>query len=108
MGEVSKKILQFVAHISSQDKFPNASKTWTPFRREQAESARAAGIALPSLKEWNIIRKSRLYDVFNDLGEAKKWWVDARLEYNLLGSTVPAQESIISASRAVLICPRQV
>ena len=109
------KVLQFVTTESCRMldspvlSFPNKGNEWKEFFTTYRWTALDKGVYLPSnIREWNIIRKSRLYDVFFDLSAAQRWWKVSRLANDLLASNSPPDASLSSGCRALLICPDEV
>lgn len=107
------KVLHFVARkctersIQSIHPFPASRKEWEPFCSLYSADAWKEKINLPDLRRWNVIRKTRLYDICNDLHAAQKWWSVARLQNNLLShqGVKPPAESCVRACLTLLVCP---
>ena len=113
LTEQDMQVLHFVARkctersIQSIQPFPANRKEWEPFVNLYSADARKEKINLPDLRRWNVIRKTRLYDICNDLHAAQKWWSVSRLQNSLLihqGVKPPAQ-SCVDACLTLLICP---
>ena len=88
--------------------FPYSRATWSPFVRQHASAARAAGVVLPNFSQYKIVIGSRVCDVFSDLRAAQKWWTHARLDNDLLTSMQPRRASIVDACRHLLIDQKSV
>ena len=82
LPEQDIELLHFVASKCTNRRLqpcPANNKEWKPFFHLYAVDARQQNINLPDLRRWNVIRKSRLYDICKDLHAAQKWWSVARL-----------------------------
>ena len=102
--------LEFVVERSceseSQLHFPTRVKDWSPFYAMYKGLAREWGVNLPpNIRRWNVLRKTRVFDIFNDLNAAQEWWLSVRVEHDLLTSHPPSRESIISGCKTHLLCP---
>ena len=108
-NEHELKLLHFIAHVCAEaGGFPINGRTWSTFKQQYAGPARARDIKLPSLASWNKVRKNRLYDVFNNLHDAQKWWTHSRKQNNLLATNPPPKASCADACKALLICPKKI
>lgn len=107
-------VLKFVARESCPNNstplsFPNNGNKWKEFFITYRWTALDQGVFLPSnIRLWNVIRKSRLYDVFFDLSAAQKWWKVSRILNDLLASSSPPDASLSSGCRVLLICPDEI
>ena len=105
LTEAELTVLEFVSLRCSTTCFPAKRTDWDSFQLRFMGS----GMQLPTLRDWNSIRKIRLYDVFNkEPMPSQKWWLDTRKRHNLLTSCDPSPLSVSSACLTLFICPKDV
>ena len=90
---------------SSHVGFPSNGIQWNEFCRVYREHARNAQIHLPRLSEWNVIRKSRMYDISTNLRDARKWWDVSRMSCISHQGLKPPTDVCKSACITLLVCP---